>query len=293
MFYGCPNLSCKFHKKNDHIIRDGHYFRANDSRFIKRFKCTYCSKRFSNATFSLAYRQKKRRINSKVFDLLSSGVSMRRIAKLLIIHRKTVKRKLIYLAKKARMNQQKFLQSLKLNPVNSIQFDDLITIEHTKLKPLTITVAVDKDNRKILGGFVGSIPSFGHIAEISRKKYGNRKDQHRITLKKLFEVIQPITQPTALFETDEHKRYPDFIKKYFPKARHIQYKRAQGAIVGQGELKKQVFDPIFQINHTMAMLRANISRLIRRTWNTTKCPLMLQNHLEIYIQFHNSRILTK
>ena len=291
MSHGCPNSQCLFHQKKDYIIGDGSYFRANDSRHIKRLKCTYCFKRFSHATSSLAYRQKKRRLNLKVFNLLSSGVSMRRIAKILNIHRATVKRKLIYLAKKAKLNQKKFLESLKSNPINHIQFDDLITIEHTKLKLLTVTVAVDATNRKILAGYVGSIPSFGLIAKLSRKKYGKRKDEHQLTLKKMFEDLKLIAKPHTKFETDEHNRYPDFIKKYFPEAQHFQYKSVRGSVVGQGELKKQAFDPIFQINHAMAMLRANISRLIRRTWNTTKCPKMLQHHIDVYIHYHNSRIL--
>ena len=293
MSHGCPNSSCLFHQKKDYIINDGYYFRSNDSRKIKRLKCTYCSKRFSHATFSMAYHQKKRRLNLKVFNLLSSGVSMRRIGKILKIHRMIVKRKLVYLAQKAKLHQQNFLELLKINPINHIQFDDLITIEHTKLKPLTITIAIDASNRKILAGFVGAIPSFGLIAELSRKKYGKRKDEHNKTLKALFETLHPIAKENTLFETDEFTRYPFYIKKYFPEGNHIQYKSAKGSVAGQGELKKQAFDPIFQINHTLAMLRANISRLIRRTWNTTKCPQMLQNHIDVYIHFHNSIILSK
>ena len=59
--------------------------------------------------------------------------------------------------------------------------------------------------------------------------------------------------------------------------------------VGQGELKKTAFDPIFSINHTFAMMRANISRLIRKTWNTTKKVESLINHLHIYVWMHNTQ----
>ena len=48
---------------------------------------------------------------------------------------------------------------------------------------------------------------------------------------------------------------------------------------GQGELKKAGKDPLFCINHTFAMLRANINRLIRKTWCTTKDPAMLMHCL--------------
>jgi len=63
----------------------------------------------------------------------------------------------------------------------------------------------------------------------------------------------------------------------------------KGCIAGQGELKKATFDPIFSINHTFAMMRANISRLIRKTWNTTKKVEGLIDHLNIYVWMHNTQ----
>jgi hypothetical protein len=35
------------------------------------------------------------------------------------------------------------------------------------------------------------------------------------------------------------------------------------------------------------MLRANINRLFRRTWCTTKKPERLEQHLAVYMDFHN------
>ena len=57
-------------------------------------------------------------------------------------------------------------------------------------------------------------------------------------------------------------------------------KGEKAAITGQGELKKKQRDPLFSINHTLAMLRANINRLVRRTWCTTK----------IYMDVHNTLV---
>ncbi len=288
MKFGCPNSKCKFYKKKEHISSNGTYQRKGDSRLIKRYKCNCCGKRFSSATFKPEYRQKKRRVNHLLFKLLASGVSMRRAAKLLNIHRTTVKRKLIYLAKKSRMKQAEFLQSLRSNPVKHVQFDDLITIEHTKMKPLSVTIAVDVDSRKILGAKVSRIPAFGHLAERSRKKYGRRLSTHNETLMKLLSSLQGSVRKNALIESDEHKLYPPAVKKFFPHANHKRYKGGRGCIVGQGELKKLYFDPLFALNHTCAMFRANINRLVRKTWCTTKDPAMLKRHIELYINYHNN-----
>jgi len=57
-------------------------------------------------------------------------------------------------------------------------------------------------------------------------------------------------------------------------------------------IKKVGIDPLFGINHTLAMLRANISRLVRKTWCTTKKINQLANQLAIYIDYLNRVLLT-
>lgn len=174
-----------------------------------------------------------------------------------------------------------------------VQFDDLITIEHTKLKPLSVSSIVEKHTRKILGARVSQIGAFGHLAELSRKKYGKRENTHREKLNELFLELRSYIHPNATFESDEHKFYPPVVGRYFPCAKHIRYKGGRGSIAGQGELKKLHFDPLFSINHTYAMLRGNINRLIRKTWCSTKKQSELQKHIDIYIYAFNTGLLAK
>jgi len=83
------------------------------------------------------------------------------------------------------------------------------------------------------------------------------------------------------------RRFTEFVRNYLPKVDYERFKGGRGCVVGQGELKKLYRDPLFSINHTCAMFRANINRLIRKTWCTTKDPKMLQKHLEIFIYYYN------
>lgn len=283
----CPSA---LHCSKDNIVRDGHFYRQSEARWIQRFKCKACGKKFSHATGTLEFKQKKRRVNPHLRRLLCSGVSMRRCARILGINKNTVERKLIYLAKKARRLHEKFLMQMNGKVVH-LQFDDLITTEHTKLKPLTVSLAVDAQTRAILGAQVERIAAFGHLAEISRKKYGRRQNFHSRGLERLFRQISPSVAEGALIESDEHKRYPLVVSQFLPGRIHRQYPGGRGAILGQGELKKLRHDPLFMLNHSCAMLRANINRLIRKTWCTTKRPLMLQRHLDVYVEFHNRRYL--
>lgn len=216
---------------------------------------------------------------------------MRRCALLLNFNRKTVERKFEYLAKVSEQKQQRMLEKVKAEPVTHLQFDDLITSEHTKLKPLSVSIAVCAHTRVILGAEVSQIPAFGHLAEISRKKYGRRKSEHKKGLTRLFESIKPLVSPTSLIRSDEHNFYPEFVARYFPQAKHQRFKGARGSVVGQGELKKLARDPLFMLNHTCAMFRANINRLIRKTWCTTKKAQNLQKHINIYMCFHNETLI--
>jgi len=286
----CPNPTCSSYRCDTFVAKDGHFYRHSEARFIQRFKCTKCRKKFSHATGTLEFGQKKRRVNAILRNILCSSVSMRRCALVLNIHRTTVERKLIYLAKKANKSQQEFLAGLR-GSVTHLQFDDLITSEHTKMKPLTISLAVDANRRYILATSVASIGAFGLLAERSRKKYGRRPNHHKKALKNLFDTMAPTIAPTALVQSDEHTFYPAFVQTYLPGTEYRRHPGGRGAIVGQGELKKLKYDPLFMLNHTCAFLRANINRLVRRTWCTTKKPAMLQRHLDILVDFYNQDYL--
>jgi hypothetical protein len=169
--------------------------------------------------------------------------------------------------------------------------DDLETSEHSKCKPLSVALAVEPHSRKILGFQVSQMPARGPLAEFSRKKYGRRKDRRPEGWNRLFESLKPIVDEEATWLTDENPHYPRHLKRHHPKARHETTKGQRGRTSGQGELKKIGFDPLYSLNHSCAMLRANLNRLFRKTWCTTKTRQGLIDHLSIYVDFHN-RVLT-
>ncbi len=275
----CPNLNCNRLKDP---IKFGYFPRGADSKKIPRFKCKSCSITFSSATFSVNFRQKKRRLNPPIYKLFSSGCSQRRMAKILKTNLKTVARKLKFLASLCEEETKAYVESLRLT---EIQFDEMETFEHTKLKPLSIPLAVEKHTRKILGIKVCEMPAKGLIAERSRKKYGKRHDHRTRAIKEMFKAVK--LQPGASIESDQNPRYKMLVDKYFPDADYTQYKGRLGCVTGQGELKEGGMDPLFSLNHTCAMIRDSVKRLARRTWCTTKKKEMLQMHLNIYVHYHN------
>lgn len=284
---GCPNQNCKIHLQNVFQKKDGYYFRADDSRYIQRYKCKICGKKYSASTHKLEYRQKKRRFNQRIREDYAGGKCMNRMSLNLGLHPKTIQRKIEYLATKARQSQHELHKQLRHEKALEVQFDDLITSVHTKLKPVSVSVVINPAERFILGAIVSEIPAFGKIAELSRRKYGRRQNKHTKNLDLLLEKLKPIIHPNAEFKTDEHKRYPELIQKQFPKSTHLKYKGVRAAVAGFGELKSKRYDPLFGINQILAMFRANINRLFRRSWNTTKKENHLQDHIDIFVDYFN------
>jgi transposase-like protein len=272
------------------IIRNGNYFRHSDSKKIEKFYCKACEVYLSRESFKTTYRQKKRRVNSKLNALLCSGVSQRRAAFILGINRKTVASRLKFLGNEARATQAKFLERYADQKLNFVQWDDLETAEHSKCKPLSVALAVEPKTRKILGFQVSQMPAKGHLAKLAFRKYGYRRDERARGWSDLFLSLTKIVNPEATFLSDENPHYPKAMKRHFPDSIHQTVKGRRGCIAGQGELKKIGFDPLFDLNHTCAMYRANINRLFRRTWCMTKKRDALADHLAMYVAFHNLRL---
>jgi len=267
--------------------RNGVYQRSSDGQTIRRFRCKTCNKSFSSATRSPLKWQKKRHINHTLMVIVSHRCSLSGAAQILKVNPKTVAKKLSFLGEVCRKRLEK--DRAQYSGIEQVQFDELQTIEHTKCKPLSVAVAVAKKERKILGFQVSKMPATGHLANISRKKYGKRPDERAKGMHQLFDELSRLLRPTTTFSSDECLFYNGVLRRYFPQANYTQHKGKKSCVAGQGELKKAVFDPIFTVNHTFAMMRDGISRLTRRTWNTTKKIQGLIDHLNIYVWMHNTQ----
>jgi transposase-like protein len=275
-------------KSGSSFRKYGFYFRTSDRHKVQRYQCRLCRLTVSPSTFSPWCGQKKRLINEVVRQLLARGTSLRNAARILKINRKTVARKLEALGFHAaseldRINRKEHEKSLV------IEFDDLETFEHTKCKPLSVTLAVESRTRRILAIEVSTMPAKGKLVE-KAKKYGRRHDGRAKARARLFTTLKDLVAKNALIRSDSNPHYPRDVKRHFPKAHHVTYMSRRSSLGGQGELKKVAFDPLFSLNHTCAMARYNLARLIRRTWCTTKRVDRLWLHLMIYAHLHNQEL---
>ena len=286
----CPICSKKpdFISDDRTVVRFGSFYRKSDSRTVPRFRCLSCRKCFSLATFDSCFRQKKRHKNHVLSNLLCSGVSGRKCAKILCLNRKTVARKLIFLGAQAK--EELFWFNALSTKASFVQFDDLETIEHTKYKPLSVILAVESPSRRILGFQVAKMNAKGLLAEKGLKKYGRRIDERTIKRRRLFAELKSLISDHAVIRSDSNPYYSEDVRDYFPTCEYQTILSRRSSVGGQGELKKVKYDPIFSLNHTCAMLRYSLSRLIRKTWCTTKKAERLSDHLAVYALYHNQNL---
>jgi len=286
----CPHCKTSFCPPNggQGVVRFGQYFRRSDKKYVLRFKCKSCGKYFSLATLDICYWQRKRHLNSLIRVLLASGNTQRRIAKMLRVNRKTVVRKFLFLGQIA-VHQLK-IQNERASKVSCFEFDDLETYEHTKCKPVSVTLAVEYKTRRILGFAPSQMPARGRIAVKALRKYGPRPDERAKGREALFSEIKNYVQPGAIIKSDQNPHYIKDVKRHFPDSQHIAYKGRKPADAGQGELKVGIFDPLFSLNHTFAKMRADIARLIRETWTTTKKIDRLYLNIAIMAVYHNENL---
>jgi transposase-like protein len=278
--YSCPHC-CKSHFK-----KRGTYYRQTSKTYVPRYYCFVCKKTFSTRTTSFTFRQKRPDLNSKIFKLISSGVTFNRTAKILNCDYKTVYRKFLFLSDRAKKVHDKQQFDIK-----ELQIDEMESIEHTKLKPLTIALAVS-DDYKILGLKVGKIPAKGHLSEISIKKYGKRENQSELVLREtLSELKLKLKSQDFIVKSDAKLLYKRIIKDIFPGKTHETFisreNKEKKREMKYTNLEKRIHDPIFALNQRMAKCRDHVKRLTRRSWCTTKLPENLERHLYLYMAINN------
>ena len=250
-----------------------------------------CRRYYSTARKSPCYRQKKRHLNPLIEKFLCSTMSQRRIAKLLGISRLTLTRKFLFLGKGAISKNAKDLEAFEGGKIKEVLVDEMEDIVHTKCKPVSIALIVTHD-RRILGHAVSRIrPKTRKLNEKSKKKYPQWTPNAEEKFGELLKKLKPILHDEVIIHSDKKWFYERQIREILPNARHVRYKSRRAKDSGQGELKEGHSDPLFPLNHTCGMLRANINRLIRKTWCTSKKLEALDMHIAIYTHFHNNVLL--
>jgi len=221
-------------------------------------------------------------LNKKIALLIVEGNSLRSISRTEGLTYYNTYKKFLWLKRIVNFHKNSARTNAK-----TIQFDELETIEHTKCKPVNIMLFVN-EKCQVLAAKAAEMPAKGRLAEFSRKKYGQRKNERAEKLNEAFkEVKSRLVSPVDEIRSDAHPAYKKFVKEYFPNTPYLQFSaRAQKKKYQERMHEnnhKNKYDPLFWVNHMSGRLRDRNKRLVRRSWCTTKKIENLQLSLDLFV----------
>ena len=288
----CAHADCPSRKGTSfQWRRRGTYTRKCDGQVVPRFQCLACSRGFSRQTFRLDFRLRKTELHFGLFDLLISKVTHRQSARLLGCNRKTVHHRLKLLAAHTRAYQDQLLERAKAKGglPGSFQFDELETFEHDRrLCPVTMPVLIETKSYFVVDVAVGTLPARGKLAPRHKERKearvaaeGKRRNGSRAAvescIRKLAKVLPD--EKRVVIATDHKTSYGAILRNELgARVTHVQH---------SSTAQRSFNNPLFPINHTLAMLRDGVSRLVRRNWGASKKREWLARHAWVWIAYRN------
>jgi len=290
----CPREQCPSHTQVPFTFQcKGRFSRKVDGRTVQRFKCLVCRKGFSSQTFRVDYRLKKPWLSLAIFQALISKCSVRQAGRNLACKPDTVLHHLGLLAEQAREVHKLFLARHKRDGPGlsgTFQLDELETFEtDRRLQPLTVPVLIGKETRFVVHAETGTLPARGKLREYDEKRKkayemamgGKRRSRSKEATTACFEALRDHLAADASFDvqTDEKTSYPTVLRKVFGMQIRHQWVNSK-AVRNSSNL-------LFPINNTLAQMRDNMSRLVRRNWCHSKRERNLRLHLWVWILYRN------
>ena len=272
----CPYSACSafLHPDPGFFLRWGSYHPLCRPFPVPRFRCRRCRRTFSRQSFCAHRRLHKPHLTSQVWLDFVSGVSIQQSARRLRVSRTTVE------DRRDRVGRHclRLLHNLERRapPPPRAQMDEIETFErHRVLRPLTVGLLVDAESHYVMAFAVGRMRSRGSSSPGSRRRrevfealHGRRPSESGKVVRS---CLRRLRGGRVQLLTDRKPLYATAVAALFPggEVEHVTI---------SGKLPKGPANPLFVVNHAAAMARYGMSRLIRRTWCTTKDRRRLRLH---------------
>ena len=272
--------------------RRGTYKRICDGRQVQRFQCKNCKRTFSTQTFRVDRNLRRPSIDYLIFLGLVSKVSQRQMTRKYHCGRGAVARRMERFGEHCRKFHERALRNRTASIPWEGRFllDELETFEtDRRLKPVTVPLLAHLPSRCILHAAVGMLPArkplpprkLKQLEAIEAQEGKKRHSESREKVSECFTALSEITKQEKLVHvgTDEKSTYRTILRKTFGER-----------LVHQSTHSKEprtIKNPLFLVNHTFAMLRDGLGRLVRRNWGATKERKKLEWHLWLYIGWRN------
>ena len=269
----------------------GRYPRACDGRTVQRFLCLECHRTFSTQTFRVDYRLKKPHLVHDLIGPFVSKVTHRQAARIVGCTRRTIARRLELIGAHCRdFHLRRMELARERGGLRGVfQLDELETFEHSRrLQPVTMPVLIERKSYFIVDLETAALPCRGRLSERDRERkrereaeFGVRRSGSREAVAKCFETLAEHHSRSGAveIETDKKSTYRTILARRFgARLEHARH---------SSKAKRDYANPLFPINHTFAMMRDGISRLVRRTWAASKLRAKLERHALIWVVWRN------
>lgn len=270
----------------------GRYFRKCDGRWVRRFSCRTCDRRFSVQTYKTDYRWKKPRLHYRLFDLFISKVTMRQMARIHGVRRPTVERRLRRLGKVCSEFHALALAQAKERGglLGTFQLDELETYESDRrLSPVTMPILIERHSYFVVHGETAPMAARGNLTpsmktkkESRDKRLGKRKSGSRRAVINTLNRLKAVHCPDAKISLESDRKH-----SYRTEFKRISGHQFACHVRISSKRVRDKSNLLFPINHTLAMMRDNISRLVRRTWAASKIRQRLDLHFWMWVCYRN------
>jgi len=284
----CPRPDCPSHSGEPfRYRRKGSFERRCDRRVVPRFLCLTCSRGFSEQRFRLDFRLKRPELLPRFFADRISKVTHRQSARNQGCSRTTEERHFRRLSRHCEAFHAATLEDVARRGGLGRVFllDEMETYEHDRLrKPLTAPVLVEHGSGFVVDVRVGSLAS--RERDRAKTKRGGKDPERRVSESR--RVVQEVLGTLEEFApkdcriwmlTDCKPSYVTLLEERF--GERCVHERTSS------RRQRDTSNPLWPVNHTLARLRDNVSRLVRETWAAAKRARWLAGHIAIWICYRN------
>jgi transposase-like protein len=290
----CPIIGCPSRSTRSAFSwrSRGTYRRKCDGRKIKRYSCNICQKHFSVQTFKTDYRWRKPKLHFRLFEHFVSKVTMRQMARIHGVRRPTVERRLRRLGETCRrFHHQALLNHQTNGGLRGIfQLDELETYEtDRRLQPVTMPVIIERSSYFVVHGEAAPMGARGNLTPTHTKRKLRYEIQQGIRRSGSLEAVQNSLLKLREAHSPAHRIHLQSDKKTTYRREFRRIVRAQVLChsTTSSKVRRDKENMLFPINHTFAMMRDCISRLVRRTWAASKSRQRLNSHFWIWVAYRN------
>ena len=294
----CPNPECPHHQpdpeNNDWFSPNGSYW-TKISSFVARFKCKSCNKGFSTRTFHLDYYAKKKVSYRQIFQLVSSSVNDRAIARQLGLSPDSVSNRIERLARQAIAFHTDNLAGLQL--AEDLAADGFESFCGSQFFPNNINLLVGERSQLVYFFNYVLLRRKGRMTETQKRKCAELEKQvtypQRAVEKSFLELLGVIKELMKQRQQQRITLHTDTKQDYTRALRSFNWfddQQRAGSFSHQTTSSRQArtaANPLFPVNYMDREIRKDIANHRRETVCQARNVCNMLNRLMLYFHWHN------